>query len=87
MVMPMNAYQIVGTAVVCLFALTVALVCIFWPEAVRDYAVRSSPGFNPFLSWMKTPAYVWSLRIIGFLALFGLLSVVAVLIWGVGETS
>ena len=46
-----------------------AVLCLFWPQALRDYAVRSSRSFNPFLGWMKSPSYVWFLRGWGVLTL------------------
>jgi hypothetical protein len=63
--------QIVATAVAAVFLLGIAASCLVWPRAVQNYAIKtSSKRFNPFLSWMRTPEYVWSLRIIGVIALF-----------------
>ena len=67
---------------VCLAFLITGSLCLFYAETVRDFALKiSTKGwcrFNPFLSWMKTPGYVWSLRIVGGVAFCsGLL-----LLWG-----
>jgi hypothetical protein len=65
--------EIIGTIIGCVFFLVIGSFGLFWPENVRAYALRTSANrlakFNPFLSWMKTPQYIWSLRIIGALAL------------------
>jgi len=44
---------------------------------LRDYALRTSAGWNPFLGWMRSNQYVWSLRAIGVVALAGLVLVIA----------
>jgi len=76
MVILMTGNQVVVAVMVSLFLAIVGLLCLFWPEAVRTYAVKTSSNrfaqqFNPFVDWMKTPGYIWSLRIIGALALCG----------------
>jgi hypothetical protein len=69
MVIPMNAYEILGTVVWFLFTLAMAVLCLFWPRAVRDFGLRTSPRFNPFIGFMKSPSYIWSIRITGLIAL------------------
>ena len=59
----------------CLFLLVTGVLCLLWPESIRNYALGVSPKWNPFLGWMRTGQYVWSLRIIGALALAGFLLV------------
>lgn len=54
----------------------VGLLCLIWPRRVRDYWLRfysvgSRSRWNPFLPWMRTPAYIVSLRIGGGIMLFG----------------
>ena len=56
------------------FLLIIAALCLFWPDAVREYSLRSSDNplarrFNPFLGWMNKSQYIWSLRLTGLLAL------------------
>jgi hypothetical protein len=46
------------------------LLCLLRPAAVQAYALKTSARWNPFFNWMKTPGYIWSLRICGAPALF-----------------
>jgi len=82
MVIPMNAYEILGTVVWFLCVLGVGVVCLFWPRAVRDFGLRTSPRFNPFLGFMKSPSYIWSIRITGLIAFLMVLLASAGLILG-----
>jgi len=49
------------------FFLVAGVACIGWPEQIRDFGLMRQPkGFkNPFDSWMRTKAYIVSLRVIG----------------------
>lgn len=53
----------------------IAVVCIFIPDKIQtlalDYYSRNpfAAKLNPFLNWMKTGAYVVTIRIIGCLSL------------------
>jgi len=56
------------------FFLLVGLSGLFWPEKIQAYALEQSAGplhqnLNPFLAWMKTRQYIWSLRVIGLLSM------------------
>ena len=67
---PMNKQQILialGLAVLCFGG---GLAGLLWPERVQRFALTHSTGrlqqkFNPWLGWMKTRQYVWSLRLSG----------------------
>jgi hypothetical protein len=67
----------------CLVAL--GRLCLLRPGAVQAYAIRASARSNPFLNWMKTPGYIWSLRICGTLALFMAVLIVTGAIMGKGQ--
>ena len=58
---------------VCLMA--VGLACLFKPHTLQTYVLKNSTNrltrINPFLNWMRTAQYVWSLRIIGLIAIAG----------------
>ena len=78
----MSVYQILGAAVVGLVALGVGLLCLIWPERVRDFALRTSTRFTPFRGYMKTRGYIWSLRGVGVTGLLMFIMILAGLIWG-----
>ncbi len=78
----MNSYEILGTVLIGLICLIVGLVCLVRPTTVRDYALRTSPRWNPFRGFIETSSYLWSLRLTGVTALLMFLLVVATLIWG-----
>ncbi len=51
--------------------------CLFAPEIIRNYGLRNAPKRlgpfdNPFLKWMQTPQYMWSIRLVGVIAIVGL---------------
>jgi hypothetical protein len=53
--------------------LCIGIVCMFWPDKIQNYVLtHQGSGFteklNPFLTWMKTPGYVTTLRILGVMA-------------------
>ena len=57
-----------------LFFLIVGLFGLFWPERIQTYALEHSASrlhqkLNPFLAWMKTRQYIWSLRVIGLMSM------------------
>ena len=49
--------------------LVIGIICLCWPKKIQEHGLKwSNQGlgrFNPFLGWMKTPAYILTLRIIG----------------------
>jgi len=51
--------------------LVVGFVLLLWAHKIQQYLLtRSVTGwrrFNPFLPWMRTKAYVWTMRSGGFL--------------------
>lgn len=56
------------------FCLLVGLSGLFWPDKIQTYALEHSRGrlhqkVNPFLPWMRTRQYIWSLRVIGLLSM------------------
>jgi hypothetical protein len=76
--------QIAIPLAACLALLIFAVLFLRWPEAVQQYALRTSDNrfskFNPFLNWMKTRQYVWMLRTLGTLALSAVVVIVVALI-------
>ena len=68
--------------------LTVGLFATFWPRVIQRYALayyESNPlqaKVNPFRFFMRTDAYMFSLRAAGVLALFMGLSIAALIVWG-----
>lgn len=67
------------------FFLAVGLSGLFWPQKIQTYALEHSTGplhqkVNPFLAWMKTRQYVWSLRVIGVISLGAAVLLVVILI-------
>lgn len=57
-----------------LFFLFIGLSGLFWPERIQTYALKHSTSHlhqkvNPFLGWMKTRQYIWSLRVIGMISM------------------
>jgi len=77
----LSVYQIVGLAVFCLGTLIVGVVCLWRPTNVRDYALRTTPRWLPFRSFMESRSYVWSIRLTGLVVSLMLLLVLYVLIW------
>ena len=70
-----NSHAVFAALAGCLFLLVTGVLCLFWPESIRNYALRVTPEWNPLLGWMRSGQYVWSLRITGVLALAGFLLV------------
>ncbi len=62
-----------------LVCLAIAVVCLVWPDRVQQFALdyyashRTAAKWNPFMEWMKTRQYIWSLRILGLISLTGVL--------------
>jgi uncharacterized protein YjeT (DUF2065 family) len=64
-----------------LIFLLIGIVCMVFPQRIQQLAIRIYSGgkglakFNPFIEWIKTPKYIFSLRIIGIISLiiFGLM--------------
>jgi hypothetical protein len=65
--------QFAASLVIAVFLLVVGFSGLFWPDRLRAYALKNSASrvaqFNPFLNWMKTSQYIWSLRIVGVLSI------------------
>ena len=55
--------------------LVIGLTCLFYPKKIQEYTVNfyvSGKGLarlNPFIKFVKSPKYLYSLRAIGFLGL------------------
>jgi hypothetical protein len=62
--------------------LIIGVVCLCWPYKIQELAVKKPifnlGGFNPFLPYMRSAAYIWVLRIIGVLSLLVFVLVVVV---------
>ena len=86
----MMSRQAFVVSVICLaFLLVVGVSCLFWPERIQTYALEhlASPlhqKVNPFLTWMKTRQYIWSLRVIGTLSLGAALLLLMILVKHLG---
>jgi hypothetical protein len=59
------------------FFLLVGVTALLWPEKIQLYALKHSAKFSPYLGWMKTRQYIWSLRLIGLISTAS----AALLIW------
>lgn len=78
----MSGYQILGLFLFCVGTLSVGVICLGRPTAVRDYALRTTPKWNPFRNWMESSSYIWSVRLSGVVALLMFLLVLYVCIRG-----
>ena len=78
----MSIYEAVGLTVFCLGTLTIGIVCLWRPKDVRDCALRTTPTWIPFRSFMEGRTYIWSIRLTGVIASLMLLLALYVLIWG-----
>jgi hypothetical protein len=70
----MSKQALMVTLLCVLFLLLLGLGGVFWPKRIQTYALKHSTGplhqkVNPFLGWMKTRQYIWSLRVIGVISL------------------
>ena len=65
----MSGGEILAALFMSLTLLLVGVSCLFWPQAIRDYALKQntkwSARLNPFLEWMKTSQYLTYLRLMG----------------------
>ena len=73
----MTRWQYAATVLCALAFLIIGITCLFWTERVAEYGLKvanSGPGsrFNPFLGWMRTRQYIWSLRSVGIVSLLAL---------------
>jgi protein-S-isoprenylcysteine O-methyltransferase Ste14 len=65
----------VGLALVCVGFFLVGIIALGFPNTIQRYGLElyaKTPllaRWNPFLSWMRSPGYVISLRLIGVLSL------------------
>ena len=63
---------IAGVFVMIVF-LTIGVLCLFWPEKVRQHGLwwsgHRKGRFIPFLKWMRTPSYLLSVRVTGVIAI------------------
>jgi hypothetical protein len=63
----MNPLLLVGAS---LLLLAMSAMCIARPRSIQKYAIRTmSQSWWPSQEWVKTPAYILSLRICGVIAL------------------
>lgn len=66
--------------------LIIGIICLLWPEKIQQYSLdyyvyhKAAEKLNPFLNWMKTSSYIWSLRIIGLLGIAGFVFILFVFI-------
>jgi hypothetical protein len=65
------------TALLCLFFFWVGIEWLLWPEKIREWALKQDEDapdlakWNPLENWMRTPAYITTLRIGGALSIAG----------------
>lgn len=62
--------QFIVALVGAVFCFVVGLSSLFWPERIQTYALEHSTSrfhqrINPFLAWMRSRQYIWTLRVIG----------------------
>ena len=54
-----------------IICLAIGIVCLFWPKKIQQFSLELyarhewAARLNPFLDWMKTSSYVWTLRTMG----------------------
>ena len=59
-----------------LIFLIIGIACLFFAQRIQEYTIdlythgKGLAKFNPFIEWVKTPKYLFSLRAVGLLALF-----------------
>lgn len=68
--------------VLCCFLSGIAVICLWRPRVVRDFALRTTPKFHPMRRFMEHETYIWLIRLCGLNAiliflmiLFGLIRV------------
>ena len=66
----LNKQAFIVSVLSLLFLLFVGFSALFWPERIQSYALEHSTStlhqkVNPFLTWMRTRQYIWSLRLVG----------------------
>jgi len=55
--------------------LAIGVICLFFPQKIQEYTIniysdgKGLAKYNPFIEWIKTPQYIFSIRIAGILAL------------------
>jgi hypothetical protein len=68
-----------------LVCLAVGILSLSRPHAIQNYVLKLYEGrraarkLSPFLPWMETPSYIWSLRLVGGLAVLISLGVLTAL--------
>jgi hypothetical protein len=73
--MGLSAAAVPGALALGAVFIAVGALALLWPERIQRWVLRfyedarGLARWNPLLGWMRTPAYVWSLRIIGALAI------------------
>jgi len=69
--------------------LMVGIVCLLWSERIQQYTLdyfihrKIDERLNPFLNWMKTREFVWSLRFTGLVGILGFVLILIGFIKGV----
>ena len=71
----MTKFQVILTIIVALVCLVVGVLAVLRPQGIQSYVLRVYERnsrlrkANPFLPWMESRSYVWSLRLLGALAI------------------
>ena len=79
-------HSTIATSVIALLLFVVGIVCLIWPRRIQEYVLSMYQGagglrrYNPFLGWMRTEAYIISLRVVGILAIVSVVLIVLGLI-------
>ena len=52
----------------------IAAICLLWPEKIQRWGIKHYSKskllrYNPLLGYVKSPYYLWQVRVSGFLAL------------------
>lgn len=62
----------------------VAIMCILFPYRIQSFVIDlyskhpTLAKLNPFIDWMKSDGYIWSLRVVGVIAFLGFVALVYV---------
>ena len=70
----MTRVETILTILGALACLAVGVISLSRPQVIQNYVLKLYEGqgfarkLNPFLPWMETRSYIWSLRLVGGLA-------------------
>jgi hypothetical protein len=64
--------------------LFVGLVCLIFPKKIQKYTINNygKDRFNPLREWIKTPSYIFALRMTGIIGLLGFAIILYAMVLG-----